>query len=157
MDLNGNAYDARVGFRTSGIVRLFVAFKSNAESKGQLNGAHVIPTKYSMIAEEAEVSSRVSMDMGRGRVCDFAVIPHLKKRPDRIPVTQPHRSDVVDHLSAALMPMARGRGELSADACDRRIPIFDGWQRYDVQLSYRRIENVSGHGYDGPVVVCGAR
>lgn len=154
VDLKGSAYEARVGFRTSGLVGIFVPSKSNAESNGHLRGAHVIPSKYSMISKEAKLSSRVSMDMGRGNVRDFAVSPHLKKRPDRIPVTRRHRSNVVDPLSAALMPF---RGKLSPRACDRRIPIFDGWQRYDVKLSYRRTETVSGHGYDGKVVVCGAR
>lgn len=157
VDLDGNAYEARVGMRTSGLVGVFVPSKSNAESTGRLNGSHVIPTKYSMISKEAELSSRVSMEMGRGNVRDFAVSPHLKKRPDRIPVTRRHRSNVVDPLSAALMPVARASDGLSAKACNRRIPIFDGWQRYDVQLSYRRTEEVSGRGYDGPVVVCGAR
>ncbi|MEI2386639.1 DUF3108 domain-containing protein [Breoghania sp. JC706] len=157
VDLDGSAYQARVGMRTSGLVGVFVPSKSNAESTGRLRGTHVVPSKYSMISKEADLSSKVSMDMGRGDVRDFAVTPQLKERPDRIPVTQSHRRNVVDPLSAALMPMAGGTGGLSPKACDRRIPIFDGWQRYDVQLSYRRTEEVSGRGYDGPVVVCGAR
>lgn len=157
VDLQGNSYEARVGMRTSGLVGVFVSSKSNAESKGSLRGSHIIPTKYSMISEEADISSRVSMDMGRGNVNDLAVTPPLKDRPDRIPVTRRHRNNVLDPLSAAIMPVARTRDSLSAKACDRRLPIFDGWQRYDVQLSYRRTEEVSGRGYDGPVIVCGAR
>ncbi|WP_107988901.1 DUF3108 domain-containing protein [Breoghania corrubedonensis] len=157
VQLDGNAYEARVGMRTSGLVGVFVPSKSNAESTGRLRGSHVVPTRYAMISKEADLSSKVSMDMGRGDVRDLAVTPQLKNRPDRIPVTRSHRRNVVDPLSAALMPLSSGSNGLSPNACDRRIPIFDGWQRYDVQLSYRRTEDVSGRGYDGPVVVCGAR
>ena len=157
VDIKGNAYEARMGMRTSGLVGVFVASKSNAESTGRLRGSHVVPSRYSMMAKESKISSRVAIHMGHGNVQDFAVSPQLKKRPDRIPVTKRHRYNVVDPLSAAIMPLARKGDSLSPAACNRRLPIFDGWQRYDVQLSYRRTENVSGRGYDGPVVVCGAR
>jgi hypothetical protein len=44
---------------------------------------------------------------------------------------------------------------LSPDACQRTLPIFDGLQRYDLRLAYKRIDNVAaGKGYAGPALVC---
>lgn len=157
LELQGNAYTARVGMRPSGIARVIVAGKSNAYSTGSLRGTKVMPDRYDMISEEHERSSRVAMGLARGTVRNIATSPQLPKRPDRVPVTQRHHRGIVDPLSAILMPVANARQALTPKACDRRIPIFDGWTRYDVQLSYKRSETVSGRGYDGPVVVCGAR
>lgn len=157
VELQGKAYSARVGMQPSGVASIIVSGKSNAQSSGWLHGTRVLPEKYDMIARESSRSSRVAMGLSRGNVRDVAVSPRLATRPDRVPVTRSHQRGVVDPLSAALMPVANPGQALTAKACDRKIPIFDGWTRYDVQLSFKRTEQVSGRGYDGPVVVCGAR
>jgi hypothetical protein len=41
------------------------------------------------------------------------------------------------------------------EACNRKLAIFDGRMRYDLQLSYKRLDRVrSEKGYQGTVVVC---
>lgn len=157
LELQGQSYSARVGMRPFGVARVVLSGKSNAHSTGWLEGTRVLPEKYDMISRESERSSRVALGMNRGNVRDVAVSPRLSKRPDRVPVTTKHFAGVVDPLSAILMPVDNPQKALTPAACDRRIPIFDGWTRYDVTLSYKRTEQVSGRGYDGPVVVCGAR
>jgi Protein of unknown function (DUF3108) len=157
LDFQGDAYSARVGMRPFGVARIVLSGKSNAHSTGWLQGSRVLPEKYDMISREAERSSRVALGMRRGNVRDVAASPRLSKRPDRVPVTRRHHRGVVDPLSAILMPIDNPDQALTPQACDRRIPIFDGWTRYDVQLSYSRTETVGGRGYDGSVVVCKAR
>jgi hypothetical protein len=40
-------------------------------------------------------------------------------------------------------------------ACNRKLAIFDGRMRYDLQLAYKRLDRVrSEKGYQGTVVVC---
>ena len=44
---------------------------------------------------------------------------------------------------------------LSPEACRRTLPIFDGYQRFDLVLSFKRTDEAKAeHGYQGPVVVC---
>jgi len=44
---------------------------------------------------------------------------------------------------------------LSQEACRRTLPIFDGHQRYDFKLAFKRMDRVTAErGYAGPVVVC---
>jgi hypothetical protein len=39
--------------------------------------------------------------------------------------------------------------------CRHTLPIFDGQQRYDLKLAFRRMDKVTAEkGYAGPVVVC---
>jgi hypothetical protein len=81
--------------------------------------------------------------------------PPLIPSPDRVPVTDAHRKGIIDPMSAAIMPVA-GNGEvLTPDACKRKLAIFDGRQRADIDLVYKRMDRVKADkGYQGPVVVC---
>src|SRR5262249_9431485 len=69
--------------------------------------------------------------------------------------TDAHRRGVLDPLSAGLV-FVGGNGEVvSQDACRRTVPIFDGRQRYDLTLAFKRMDWVKADkGYEGPVVVC---
>jgi hypothetical protein len=44
---------------------------------------------------------------------------------------------------------------VSPEACRRTLPVFDGRMRFDLQLSFKRIEKVQAQkGYQGPAAVC---
>jgi hypothetical protein len=96
--------------------------------------------------------------LSAGTVKELVVEPPTAPNPDRIPLTDAHRRGIVDPMSAALIRVS-GNGDLiSPDACRRTIPIFDGRMRFDLQLSFKRIENVQARkGYQGPVTVCGVQ
>ena len=46
---------------------------------------------------------------------------------------------------------------VSPAACNRKVPIFDGYTRFDIDLTYVGERRVTAKGYDGPVAVCAAR
>ena len=86
--------------------------------------------------------------------------PSPRSRPkrwpgdDRVPVTAEHRRDVVDPLTAWLIPAGRRHG-LARAACERTLPIFDGQRRYDLKLAFKRMDKVKAdEGYHGPALVC---
>ena len=64
---------------------------------------------------------------------------------------------VVDPVGAVILPAPASGPMLSPAACNRKVPIFDGYTRFDVDLSYVGERTVSAKGYDGPVAVCAAR
>jgi hypothetical protein len=44
---------------------------------------------------------------------------------------------------------------LNKETCRRKLPIFDGRLRYDLQLDFKRLDKVTANnGYSGPVIVC---
>ena len=72
-----------------------------------------------------------------------------------MPVTEAHRKGVTDPLSAVLIPVAGTGDVLTPDACKRKLAIFDGRQRADLDLVFKRMDKVKAStGYQGPVVVC---
>lgn len=155
--LQGNAYSAKVGIEPAGIGSVFSTGKGGAEASGWLVGTKVVPSKYTMTSQAASRDFYVSLLQGSGSIRNFEATPPFKPMPDRIEVTKKHRQNAMDPLSAALMPVSSGKTGLGAAACNRKLPVFDGWTRFDIQLSFKEIREVSGRGYDGPVVVCSAK
>ena len=95
------------------------------------------------------------MTLRAGTVKDVSAEPPLIPSPERVPVTEAHRKGVTDPMSAMIIPVA-GNGELlTPDACKRKLAIFDGRQRADIDLVFKRMDRVKADkGYQGPVVVC---
>ena len=73
-----------------------------------------------------------------------------------IPVREQHLKGVVDPLSAIMM-LSRSA---TADPCDRRIPIFDGKERFDLLFSRKgemRVTEQAPSGQPGIAHVCRVR
>lgn len=155
--MQGNAYSAKVSMAPAGIGTLFSTGKGGAEASGWLVGSKVVPSRYRMASHAANLDFYVNLKQGSGNIRRMEVAPKFKPNAERIKVTKRHRRNAMDPLSAALMPVRRAKDSLGPKACSRKLPIFDGWTRFDIKLSYQGIKEVSGRGYDGPVVVCKAR
>jgi len=155
--MQGNAYSAKVHVEPAGIGTLFSTGKGGAEASGWLVGSKVVPSKYRMASHAANLDFYVNLSQGSGSIRSMEVAPRFKPNPERIKVTKSHTRNAIDPLSAAVMPVRRSKDSLGPKACSRKLPIFDGWTRFDIKLTYQGTKEVSGRGYDGPVVVCKAR
>ncbi len=155
--LQGNAYSAKVAMEPAGIGTLFSTGKGGAEASGWLVGSKVVPSRYRMASRASNLDFYVKMVQGSGNIRSADVAPKFKPNPERIKVTKRHRRNAIDPLSAALMPVRNSKSGLGPEVCKRKLPIYDGWTRFDIQLKYKGTKEVSGRGYDGPVVVCTAR
>ncbi|TYC53722.1 DUF3108 domain-containing protein [Rhodobacterales bacterium] len=155
--LQGNAYSAKVNIEPAGIGTLFSTGKGGAEASGWLVGSKVVPSKYRMASHASNIDFYVNLSQGSGSIRSMEVAPQFKPNKERIKVTNRHTRNAIDPLSAALMPVGRSRDSFGPKACSRKLPIFDGWTRFDIKLSYEGTKEVSGRGYDGQVVVCKAR
>jgi hypothetical protein len=72
-----------------------------------------------------------------------------------VPVTEAHRHGVLDPLSATLVVAPGIKDPVSPETCARTVPVFDGHQRFDLKLSFKRIEQARGEtAYRGPLLVC---
>lgn len=155
--LQGNAYSAKVGIEPAGVGTLFSTGKGGAEASGWLVGSKVVPSKYQMASHAANRDFYVALGQGSGHIRSLEVTPKFKPNKERVKVTNRHRKNAMDPLSAALMPVRTAKAALGPEACKRKLPIFDGWTRFDVKMSYKGTKEVSGHGYKGQVVVCKAQ
>jgi hypothetical protein len=91
----------------------------------------------------------VRLGFDKGNVQTVSVVPLSAPAGDAVPVGQQDLKNVLDPLSAIL---ALTQGGVS-NPCARKVSIFDGKQRFDLQLSYRRQEPL-GDGQNGMATVC---
>lgn len=146
------AYAAKVQISTAGLARIISSEESVATAKGRI-GKSISPASYELMSRGERVT-QVSMGIGGGRVRQLSAVPELSEREDRIPIKSSHKRGIIDPLSAALAPVPAKSGKA---VCDRTLPIFDGWTRYDIRLFYKSTEMVDVPGYKGEAFVCGAR
>src|SRR5262245_50090681 len=122
-------------------------------ARGTIKDGHLVPTNFtSKIVSNTETSD-VTMVLDESSVRELAATPPPSQ--DRVPVTATNRRAIVDPLTAVLFSAATAGETLSQKACRRTLPIFDGHQRYDLKLAFKRMDKVTAQqGYAGPVVVC---
>lgn len=155
IDIAPDQYTAVASGRTSGLVKLISDGSGSSGSRGLVQGSMLVPTSYASSSTSDKRLDEVRMTLRAGTVKDVSAEPPLEPSPDRVPVTDAHRKGITDPMTAAIMPVA-GNGDVVAPAaCKRKVAIFDGRQRVDIELVYKRMEQVKADkGYQGPVVVC---
>ncbi|MEP9351843.1 DUF3108 domain-containing protein [Xanthobacter sp. KR7-225] len=152
-----SAYEISGTARITGLMRAVANGKGRAAARGTLQNGRMLPRVYAMDADADGKAESARIVMLAGAVKEMDVEPELKFLPDRVPVTDAVLKSVLDPVSGAFVYMPGTGDMLSAAACQRVIPVFDGRQRYDIALSFQRVEQVKAEGYDGPAVVCAAR
>lgn len=157
VDVKGGRYTAKATAASWGLVNLFVRSDNSVSVNGRLRSNRVRPVKYSFDSKTNKESLLVSMRMSRGAIRTMSAQPPNRKLPDRVPVRSKHKRNVLDPLSAMIVPYKLKNGVIGKDACNKTVPIFDGWSRFDVKLHFRRFADVRTKGYMGKAAVCGAR
>ena len=139
--------------RAGGLMKVLVDGEASFATHGTIKDGYPVPTTFtSKIVSDAETSD-VTMVLDEGSVKELAAATPLKS--DRVPVTQANRQGIVDPLTAMLFSAAAAGEGLHRDVCRHTLPIFDGQQRYDLKLAFKRMDKVAAEkGYAGPVVVC---
>jgi Protein of unknown function (DUF3108) len=82
--------------------------------------------------------------------------PPIPASPERVPVTAAELRGAIDPLTAGLVAVPGTGDTLVPAVCGRILSIFDGTHRFDITLSFKRMDQITTEtGYQGPVVVCG--
>jgi hypothetical protein len=155
IDIGDDQFTAAASGMTAGLLRVFATGQGNAASRGAVRSDNLLPTIFVSTVNNDKRIEELRIVLSAGTVKELVVDPPTTPNPERIPVTEAHRRGVIDPMSAALMRVSGSGDPVSPEACRRTIPIFDGRMRFDLQLSFKRIEKVHAQkGYQGPVVVC---
>jgi hypothetical protein len=146
-------YLASANGKASGVFSVLINGEGSVTTHGAIAGGRLVP---------ARVTTTVTDDEGRDDVrmtFEDGVLKHVDDhgpppKPNRVQVTPELLRNVADPLSAMLVPV---EGDTFAQGnCDKTLRIFDGRRRYNLALSYKRVDKMQvAHGYGGPVLVCG--
>jgi len=153
-------YSAEVTGHATGLVSLITSGEGSVVVQGRV--VHGRPSAMSYLAK-VEYSSKVifkktatvEMEFDSGAVKHFVIEASNPPSRKNIPVTEEHRRGIIDPVTALLIPVASTGDVLVPNACDRTLPIFDGTHRFNLALSFKRMEEIqSDRGYLGPAIVC---
>jgi hypothetical protein len=153
----GKTYRAGLAMRLSGLAGLLTGARGAAVSVGSIAGAHPVPLTYAITTSNGRASRTVRMALHDGSVSTVDVRPPVDAFDDRVPVTDVNKLNVMDPISALVMPAPRPDKPLDPAGCDRKLAVFDGVARFDVALTYARTGNVAFPGYSGSAITCSAR
>jgi len=155
IEIGESQYTAAASGRVTGVLRAVTSGEGSSAVRGLMNGGHPVPQNYAVHVTSDDKTDEVRMTFNSGTVKELVAEPPFAPTPDRVPVTEVHRKGVIDPMSAGLMPVGGTGDVLVPEACQRTLPIFDGRQRFDLTLTFKRLDKVSADkGYQGPVVVC---
>jgi len=157
MSSTGKNYHASLAMRLSGIAGQLTGARGAAVAAGSITGAHPTPASYAITTTNGQASRTVRMALQGGMVSAVEVKPPVDVFPDRVPVGAGDKANVMDPISALVMPAPHGDKPLDPAGCDRKLPVFDGVARFDVSLTYARTDHVTLDGYGGPALICAAR
>jgi Protein of unknown function (DUF3108) len=155
IEISEDQFSATASGGTIGILKFFTGGHGSTISQGIVNAGQPVPTTYeSTIINEKRVDD-VRMVFAGGNIKDFTVEPPLGPSPDRIPVSDADRRNVLDPMTSVLNLVGGGGDPVSPQACARKVSIFDGRMRFDVRSEFKRMEVIKAEkGYQGPAVVC---
>ncbi len=123
-----------------------VSWKGVTSSRGLMTPAGPVPQNYTFRYATSDKHEAVEIRFQERMVQDIIINPPSHPGGRAVPITAEDLQNVVDPLSSiVLLAQARPSRLTGGQACNQRLPIFDGKLRYDLVLSpkgTRQIEQV---------------
>ena len=156
ISVSGDQFTSAVSGTTTGIMRMFSTGRGSSASRGSVvAGGALSASSYSSSIATTKKYDEVRMQLSSGTVKDYIAEPPTSPDPERVPIEAAHRRGVLDPMTASIIRVPGNGDTFVPQACNRKLAIFDGRMRYDLQLAYKRLDRVkSEKGYQGTVVVC---
>jgi len=155
--LSPSSYAIRADAKLTGLAKLFANARGASTGAGAIVQGHVSPSTFATTAASNAMTRTIRMALAGNAVTGIDIAPPFDDKPDRIPLGPRDEQNVVDPVGAVVIPAPTSGAMAPSEACDRKIPIFDGYTRFDIDLTYVGERTAKAKGYDGPVVVCSAR
>jgi hypothetical protein len=155
IDIMDDQYTAAASGSAAGLMQIIASGHGQSAARGSIVGGQLVPLSYASSIITDKKYDDVRMAISGGNVKEFVAEPPSQPAPDRVPLTDAHRRGVIDPMTGSLFRVPGNGNPLAPEACPRKLAVFDGRMRYDLNLSFKRIENIRAeHGYQGQSVVC---
>jgi Protein of unknown function (DUF3108) len=153
VEIGKDRYTAKSDGQLLGIWRVILGSDIKATTNGSIVQGRFTPINYGANFAWDDGIEDVKMQFRDGAVSELDVKPTIAFESDRVALAS--LQGVIDPLTAGLIQMPGTRDVLAPAVCQRTLPIFDGSQRYELALSFKRMEDITVEkGYRGPAVVC---
>ena len=156
-NLTQSSYSIDARAKITGLAYLFARARGASTGQGAILDNRVVPSAFATIATNASMTRTIRMSLSGNTVTGVDIMPPFDDKPDRVPLTEKDTQGVVDPVGAVVIPVPAKGPLIGPASCDRKIPVFDGYTRFDVNLTYVGQRDVAAKGYKGPVAICAVR
>lgn len=156
-EIAGGKYSVEGQARLLGVASLVNNASGASSGHGAFVDGRVSPSDFATTASNSTSTRTIRMAVKDNAVAGVDIAPPFDDKPDRVPLRPEDKRNIIDPVAAFLSPAPKSGSPVGAGACDRSLPIFDGYTRFDLKLSYVGERQVSAKGYKGPVAVCNVR
>ncbi len=156
-EITPSSYHVEGSAKLNALARLVNNSHGASIGKGAIVDGRVSPATFATIAANSSMTRTIRMAIKNNAVAAIDISPPFGDSPDRVPLRAADKADIVDPVGAYIFPAPKSGPAVSPAACDRTLPIFDGYTRFDLKLSYAGERKVRAKGYSGPVAVCAVR
>jgi hypothetical protein len=157
VELRNNRFTSAATGGISGLLRIFSDGHGDVSAQGNLSGGEPIASHFALTLIAGKWSDDVRIQF-RGNKAQEYVTALPAPGANQVPITDANRTGVLDPMTALLVPIPGAGKTAVPEACERTIPIFDGHTRYNLRLSFKRVDTVNNEGvYQGPVIVCAVK
>ncbi len=132
-----------------------LSWRGVTRTTGTVRNRKPHPENYYFGFSNGKKSGKVNMTFAGNRVSRVVSVPNKKMSSEYVRVKSTHLKRVMDPMSAIMLISRKGKSHRTA--CANTIPIYDGKQRFNLKLSYKRSIRVNSRqsgGYAGPVIIC---
>ena len=134
VDVAEGHYSAAATGTTTGLLNVFNDSHGNSTTRGTLQAGKPVSAIFASSIAAGKSTDEVRITIANGSVKDFSVEPPQDNAPERVPITEEHRKDVLDPMTASLLRVPGNGDPVKAEACNQSVSVFDGRLRYDLQL-----------------------
>jgi len=152
--IEADRYSASATGGSVDLMNVLVRGEGSARVSGSIKDGRLVPAEFSSKLVEEGEKSDLKMTFEEG-VVTAVEADGPPPGPDRVPLKQAHVIGVTDPLTALLIAEEDNGGTApNKESCNRTLSIFDGRRRYDLLLSFKRIEDIRDKPLAGRVLVC---
>lgn len=152
---NGKSYDASSNAKVSALFGAFT-WKGDLQAAGAAEGVRPKPSGYKLSFRSKSKKGAVTLGFDPGGVTSVDLEPKKPPSPEAVPLAAEHYKNVLDPLTA-ILAISRGGAK---NACEKRVPIFDGKARFDLQMSFKGEEKIADKDPSGQpkvLIVCNVK
>jgi hypothetical protein len=135
---------------SANISALFGAYtwEGVTRASGAYHAGQPHPAAYKFRFKATDKSGRIDMAFANDKITNVSEDPPQKVSSERIPIKPAHLENVLDPISAIMAMSSPGAVNIDAvNPCERRLAVFDGQQRFDLVLTFKRkthLDNATG-------------
>lgn len=156
-EIRPTGYRIEAKARLTGLATLISNSKGAAVGSGAIADGRIVPESFALTAANSQMTRTTRMSLADSAVTGVDISPPFEDKPDRVPLRDQDKRGVLDPVGALVVAVPGADPLVGPAACNRTIPVFDGYTRFDVRLTYVGQRGVTTTGYSGPVAVCAVR